>query len=289
MNTFFKISMLGFLGVALFAGCDKTKPYKVTVPPAQVHFTGDKTQVYSVVVDPVPTYKVTVGTTDVADVDREVGFAVKLSSGAVSGTDFTISPTDKVVIPAGHTTADITVQAKFNSYTAGEKDTLTFFLKEPSVKVAAFMDTVKLVLRGPCFDGDISASTPISMMNGDYTNTMEPGYGPYTSSITGLVHPATGTTSTGTINNVFDSFGPLTINFDWTDPNNVKVNIPLQQTDLDYDAGQPFLVRSSPGQVNKFSICNQTLTMTIDVIVNNYPAPGSAAYYDRNYAITMGR
>lgn len=292
MKTFNKFSLLGLLAIGLLVSCDKTKPYETKIAEPQAHFTGNKNQIYSVVTNPPPAYKITIGTTDVSDANREVGYTLVKSAGAIQGTDFTITPADKVTIAAGQATADITIQANYASYTAGQKDTLTFYLKEPSVKPAGFSDTIRLVLRGPCFDGDISANgTLITVMNGNYANTREPsiGYGPYTSSISGLVQPATGTTSSGSINNVFDTFGPLVINFDWTDPNNVKVNIPLQQTNTDYAPGQPFLVRSSPGQQNKFSVCNQTLTMTIDVIVNNYPAVGQAAYYDQNYPITMGK
>jgi hypothetical protein len=127
-------------------------------------------------------------------------------------------------------------------------------------------------------------------MGGSYTNTFEDGgsYGPYTSTISGIT-VLTPTTGTAKIDNLYDYFGPLNINFDWTDPANIKVEIPLQQTNQNYAAGQPFLVRTSPGQTSTFSVCSQTISLIIDVIVDNYPAPGSAAYYDQAYDVNLAR
>lgn len=273
--------------ISIFAviGCNKNKPYETVVAPAQAHFVGSKTQVYEILTNPAPAYNVVVGTTDVSSSDRTITYNVSSPSGAVAGTQYTLGTTGTVTIPAGQATANIDVHGIYNAYTSGRKDTIVFSLKEPSVKPAGFLDTVKLILRGPCFDGSVDQSS-ISQMSGNYTNTFENGsYGPYTTTIS-TITLTSATTGTATVNNLYDYFGPVTINFDWTDPNNTSVSIPLQITNQVYAPGQPFYVRTKPGASNKFSYCNNNLAFTLDVLVN---ISGTLYYYDNGVIYTMGR
>lgn len=277
-------SILGIVAlVVLLGSCDKTKLYENTLPPAQAHFVGDENQTYSVTGSPAPTYNVVIGTTDVASVDRVINYEVTSPTGAVAGTQYTIGTTGSVTIPAGQTIATIDVHGDVSAYTAGRKDLLVFSLKPGSVENATFSDTVKLLMRGPCFDGDIEN---ISDMAGSFTKTFENGsYGPYTTTI-GSVTPTSATTASAKLTNLYESFGPVTINLDWTDPNNTKAEIPLQITDKLYAAGQPFYVRTTPGSANNFSICNQRFSFILDVLVN---IGGTLYYYDREVVYTMGR
>lgn len=278
------IGLLIVIG-GLFIACKKENT--LVVAPAQAHFVGNRNQAYFITTAAATPYKITVGTTDVSTSDRTITFKLSSNTGAVSGTHYTLSGVsgNTIVIPAGKATADITVQGIFTPYNnTGRKDSLMFVLSAPSVDPAKFSDTVKLLLRGPCFDGDVT----LSEMGGDYANSNDPDDAVYTATVTNLT-TLTPTTGTGKIANLWDVFTPVTINFDWTDPTNTTVSIPLQAAGLDYDAGQPFLIRTSPGQVNKFSICNGRIDLIVDLIVDNYPAPGSAAYYEKNYRMTILR
>jgi hypothetical protein len=279
-----RISLLGFALLALVAlNCKKTG---ITIPPAQAHFVGDATQPYDILVDPVPTYSITVGTTDVSSSDRTISYSITSPSGAVAGTNYSIGgKPGTVVIPAGEATATIDVQGIFAPYTSGRKDTLVFKLETPDVEVAGFQNTLMLILRGPCFDGDV---TDIKVMSGTYANSTDPDDPVYTATVNNIT-ALTATTATGKIANLWDVFAPVTINFDWTDPLNTKVSIPLQPAGIDYDAGQPFLIRTSPGQANKFSVCNEKITLIVDLIVDNYFGPGQGAYYEQNYPMTIRR
>mgnify|MGYP003345785773 CR=1 FL=1 len=152
MKFFSNILALAIVAASFFlTGCDKTKPYDLTTPPSLVHFIGGKTQIYSVLNDPAPAYTILVGTTDKANVDRLVTYNVTYSSGAVPGTDFTISggTNNQLVIPAGQTRASISVNAVYAQYPFGASDTLVFTLGNPSVDPAKFLDTVRLVISGP--------------------------------------------------------------------------------------------------------------------------------------------
>jgi hypothetical protein len=262
------VLLLGFMALT---GCDKTKPYDTKEVESQAHFLGAKNQSVIITTNPAPSHVITIGTTDVSDVDREVTYDLKTSAGATLGTDFTLTPANKVVIPAGQATATVTVQPNYSSYTAGQKDTLTFTIKEPSVKAAAFLDTVKLTLRGPCFEGDIIPSNFL----GAYNNTNEifgtSTYGPYQTTIANVT-PVSATTATITVTNIFDfGWNPITFTLNWTDVNNRTVTL-VQQSGIgdagtlnSAYAGQDISVRPFAGQTGTYSWCNGTVQLKMQV------------------------
>lgn len=283
LKTFFHLGGLSLMMALVFAGCKKEDT--LVIPDEYAHFLNQGGDSYFVTA-PNTTYSLSIGTTNVSDADRTISFSVSSPTGAVEGTHYTLS-THSITIPAGQSKATVTVSGDYNEYTSGRKDTLIFTINDPSVEAAPYNREFKLFMRGPCFDGEVD---DITIMGGAFANTFEGGgsYGPYTVTVSSLTQTGP-TTATAQISNLWDYFGPVTINFDWTDPNNTIVSIPLQQTDQDYDVGQPFLIRTSPGQVSKFSVCNNKITLTVDIIVNNFPAPGSAAYYDQNLDIVLSR
>lgn len=270
------------LGAGIYS-CKKTETF---TPPVQTMFVVTNTSGTYSIAAPGVVYKIPVGLTAVSGQDRTISIEVSSPTGAQLGTQFTIS-SSSITIPAGKVVDTLIIFGKYDEYLAGRKDTLKITLSGSDVETAAFNNTYTLLVSGPCFDGDIS---DINVIAGDFANTFENGggYGPYTVTISNITQ-LTPTTGTATATNLYDSFGPININFDWTDPNNTIVTIPLQQTDQDYDVGQPFLIRTSPGLVSKFSVCNQTISLFIDVIVDNYPSPGSAAYYDKELDEVLSR
>ena len=278
MTTKMKYTLLAIsLSSAIIISCEKTK---ITVPPEVATFTNQSSGIYFITA-PGVTYDVPVGVTTISDKDRTITFSVSSPTGAVQGTDYTLSGTS-VLIPAGQTLGKIVVSGDFNSYSTGRKDTLVFTLNTPEVAPSDYNGSFKLLMRGPCFDGDVT----ITDMAGDYTKTFEnASYGPYTTTISGIISTSA-TTGKGSIDNLYDSFGPVEIRFDWTDPSNTMVEIPLQKTDLEYDVGQPFYVRTKPGASNKFSVCNQQLAFILDVLVD---INGTLYYYDNGVEYTMAR
>ncbi|MEO8404620.1 MAG: hypothetical protein ABI480_08500 [Chitinophagaceae bacterium] len=282
--------------IALFvivAGCDKNEVYKTKEADPEVHFTGGAIQSYSVVVNPAPAYTVTVGTTDVADVDRTVTFHVSSPTGATSGNQYVLSnSTGILTIPAGQATASFSVLANFASYSSGRKDTLVFTLDEPSVKVAGFSNVLKLALRGPCFEGDIVASDFL----GVYARTIEtfatnPPYGPYTTTVSNVT-PVTATSANVTVTNIWDNgWGPITFLLDWTDPANRIATVVSQAAISGSDAGdlnatyagQTIAVRPFAGTPGTFSWCNGTLTLKMQLGVTN------VGYFNALYTVNMAR
>jgi hypothetical protein len=294
------LSLLAILATAfVLGGCDKTKPYDVVVPPPQAHFVGKEVQTYKAEVNPAPIYNVVVGTTDVAKSDRLVTYNVTSLSGAVGGNQFTIASgnsTGTVTIKAGEAIANIAVQANAASYVSGRKDTLMFTLAEPSIKPAGFLDTVYLILRGPCFEGDVT----LSDLLGDYANTNEDfggAYGPYTTSISS-VNQTSATTGDIVVENIYDyGWSPITFHLDWTNPTNRLVtldrqyNIAAASTVTSNPAYSSYLVMVGPSPSagpGTFSICNQTLTLKIRVGLNDANST-PLGWFGTPYTVNMAR
>jgi hypothetical protein len=286
MNWSIKLLAACVFVTGLLSSCKKEDT--LVVPPALAHFTNKTSDTYFVIT-PNSSYKVPVGVTTVASQDRTFKVSITSPTGAQRGVHYTVVDT-VVVIPAGQTLDSIEIRGNETRYTTGRKDTLVLTIVGQDVPSSSYNNQFKLLLRGPCFAADIPDLATLESIAGDFTQTFENGgsYGPYTTVISN-VQLLTATTGTAKVSNLYDYFGPVTINFDWTDPANIKVSIPYQQTDKNYAAGQPFMIRTSPGLPNTFSVCTQKVSLTVDVIVNNYPAPGSAAFYDKDLDIIMSR
>lgn len=270
--------------VFVLGSCDKTKPYGIVIPSAAVHFVGDETQSYSVLSEDTPPYGVIIGTTDVSEQDRVVTYSVTSQTGAVQGSQYTLAPKGTITIPAGQSRATINVQGNYTFYEKGEKDTLIFSLSEPGITVAKFLDTVKLILGGPCFDGDVT----LSDMSGSYANSSDPDDPKYTAKVTNLV-TTSATTGTGVISGLWDGGAPVAISFDWTDPDNIAATIARQNIGFDAAVGMPFSIRTTAGQKSTFSVCNQTITLITDIIIENYFGPGDGAVYKSKYVFKVKR
>ena len=224
--------------IFILSSCDKTKLYDYEYPASEAHFIGAKNQSYQILSATQPAYKIDLGTTDVVNADREISYKVTSPSGAVGGTNYNIATgnsTGKIVIPAGQSTGNISVQGIFAPYNAtGRKDTLIFIITQPSIKSSIFSDTVKLALRGSCFEGDIV----LSELLGNYANTREvfgtSPYGPYLTKITSAV--STGVkTGRITVTNIWDNgWGPLQFDLDRNDPLNTSAIVVPQDLCLSH-------------------------------------------------------
>lgn len=271
----------------LAAACNKGVNDKTLTPPAFSEFgTNNLLGNYFVTNSPSSVFKIPVGITNTANTDRTIQLTITSPTGAVAGTQYTAPTT--VVIPAGKALDSLEVKGLFAGYPTGRKDTLRIHITGGDVPVNVYNNTYNLVLQKYC---DVT----LDGLAGNYNDTRETNsaggnpYGPYTVVIKDL-QLLTATTAKGLLENLWDDdLDDLEIYFDWADPANFSVSIPLQYTGQDYDVGQPLMVRTAPGQPNSFSSCDQTISLTADFIVNNYPTPGLSAYLARNYKIYIKR
>lgn len=284
----------------LLTSCDRTKPYTIEVPPAEAHFVGKMSQIYTVQDNANSQFKLSVGTTNVTNADRTITYKVKPSTNLAPGTGYTIATgntTGTVTIKAGQAVADIIIKAPFAPYAdPTRRDTLMFTLSEPSVKVAGFQDTVYLTLRGQCLESNVV----VAELLGDYANTNEDldgsAYGPYTTKISSAVATSP-TTANIVVENIFDAgWAPITFALDWSDPNNRTVTLE-NQTNIGLGstlvgANSPYAswqVQVGPGSAaGTFSSCNQTLNLNIGLGVLD-PATGQGGFFNVEYTVSMAR
>jgi hypothetical protein len=276
-----------FVLTVLVVSCEKTE---VTVAPSQAHFVGDEIQIYSIETDPAPVYNVVVGATNVADKDRTVTYTITSPTGAVAGTQYTLGSPGSIVIPAGQSTANIDIHGIYSAYTGGRKDTLIIMLQDPELTPAEFENTVRLVLRGACFEGDVDLNTLL----GDYKKTNETfgttPYGPYTTSVS-AVNQLTPTSGTIVVENIFDyGWNSITFTLDWSDPNN-RTAIVIAQSSGIADAGtldpsfagEEVAVRPFAGQPGTFSVCKNTITLKMQLGV------AGLGFFSSLYTVNMAR
>jgi len=257
-------------GISL-VGCDKTKVYDTTVAPPLAHFLKTSTIQYAVRgAGPIDPITIGVGTSDVTNSDRTVTISVTSPTGAAAGTQYNLS-SNTVTIAAGTATADFTLQGLLTGYPAGRLDTLFLTITEPSLKPAAFLSKVTVVMGDICSESD---AFNLNDFLGDYANTNETlgtsAYGPYTTTIT-AVASLTPTTGKISVANIFDDGWQDAIDFtlDWTDPNN-KVATCIQNSAIaGSDAGtlnsaysgMLMAIRQANGYPGTFSSCDQTFTL----------------------------
>jgi hypothetical protein len=274
MNKKINIPALAIAGLLFLTliGCDKNKPYDVIEAPGQVHFTAtSRNQSYYVENSPTNTYSVEVGTTDVSNTDRTVGFKVTSPTGAVSGTHYSLVTTNNTItIPAGQSKASIVVHGIFAPYSAGTRqDVLQFTLTEPSVTVAGFSDTINLTLQRYC-PVDLAAFTGNYVCQ-DYYNGAPDG-GPYTVTLT----PGTSTgTNTGfvTLNRLWGYTNPsVRINLNWNNPANFITTVERANWFVHSTYGQSVI---NPAGNGTFSSCDNTFTIAYEATV----AAGSFGRY----------
>ncbi len=292
------VALVAVLAVMfIMTGCDKTKVYDVAVSRPAAHFVGERNQFYSVIVNPAPVYKLVVGTTDVANVDRIVSFNITSPSGAVAGTDYTIDRAGTVTIPAGKTMDTITIQGNFASYSLGERDTLIVALTQPSLEITAFSDTVRLIIAGPSPCDE--ANPTLTDLIGNYDNTNEVfgtgPYGPYTTSISAVT--VTGpTTGTIVVQNIWDNgWGPITFNLNWSNPSSPTAVVVPQAAipgsnagDINPTyAGQTVAVRVPSAALSAtpgfYSYCNETFTLKMQLGVTG------VGFFNALYTVNMAR
>ncbi len=278
-------SKIGLVALSFFllitTGCDKTELYEIKKADPIAHFvTASPVLNYYVRDNDLDSFIVQVGTSDVANVDRTVTYNISSPSGAVEGTDYEIigsGPAKTVTIKAGSAIASLKIHGKFDSYSAGNKDTLVFSLAQPSLTVAKFLDTVRVVLQPYCdvflddFIGEYTKSFDIQ--------TGQPTYGPYALEITSAVTNSNGTSGYLMINNVWDVGGPdIRVNLDWSNPANFNTTIPAQFLYKDGTYGDATITGVATGS---FSSCEGKLSLSYRVTV----AAGSFG----NFTTTIAR
>lgn len=257
------ISFVTLAAVILFGACKKRAEDYFAVPPAESHFQNSTSGSFYVQDVSNPTFKIPLGITTVADVDRKITVSVSSPTGAAAGAQYNL-PSTTVTIPAGKAIDSLTVQGIFAGFPGTRKDTLKFTITGGDVTPSAYNSTYTLVLQKYC-------PVNLSAFVGAFTKTDDnDGTGFYTTTVNAVTSAnQTGPTSgyimvTGLWG--VPGSGPIRVDLDWSDPANFKTSIPT---------GQPLYVHSTYGQAyvrpngtGSFSACSNSFTLKYQVYVN---------------------
>ncbi len=274
-----KIKLVAFsLTCLLIFSCKKQEA--ITISESVGHFTEKSSDTYFVT-GPNVTYKVPVGISTVSDKSRTITVSVSSPTGAVLGTQYTLSTTS-VVIPAGKVIDSIEVKAVYSQYTGTRKDTLIFTIQAgDTFTPAVYNNKFTLVVRGACFPGDIA--TNLQALVGDYNNTIEQvgsgaPFGPYHTKIVSATLTGT-TTADIVVANIFDdspTWNNIKFTLDWSNAANPKITLLTQNAGGNAGVlfgpsfnGMPFAVGAFPTQDGTFDFCAQKLTLRMKIGVFN--------------------
>jgi hypothetical protein len=260
--------------------CDKTQLYETAVPPQLVHFNTAGSVTY--IVNRDPNVNLEVGTTDVANADRQATFLITSPTGAQLGTHYNIEnrtdTTGTFTFAAGATRDFLKISAVLSEYTGtGRIDTLIVSLVQPGVPVADFKNSVRIVVK-ECVESNII----VEDLLGDYANSTDNFFDEtYTTNVSYAI--STGPTSGRLkVKNILnrstengDNAGPwggITLDLDWSDPNNKTVSV-LQAAVPNSNGGDLFgadyedllaAIRQAGSQNGTFEYCNQKITLKVN-------------------------
>lgn len=214
-----------------------------------------------------PAFKIPVGLTNVSSEDRIINF-VYTSRNAASGVQYTSPST--LTIKGGSSIDTLRLQGLFAGYPAGRKDTVKITFS--GVKGVDRKDSFEVIMQRYC-------DVVLGNLSGNYTRTNEYSgsgafsYGPYTTVVKNIV--STGATKAeGYIENLYDyGWSDIKVLLDWTNPAAFTITVPLQPTNAS-GSGVSF-VRSSAGKVNTFSSCDNTFTISLDLLDANQAVTSS--------------
>jgi len=307
MKKYISFILASFAAVLIMTGCKKVSD--VTIPPAQAHFCNTSTTTLFINDNTQPyTFKVPVGVTTTSTVDRKVTISV-YSKTAVEGTNYTISK-KVVTIPAGQAldTTSVLITGIYAPYNGNKrKDTLYLVITKPDVTPSDYNDSLTVVLRGPCFDGDIDASALDGVL-GVYNNDVETYKGGSNSPYGGLTIKSysltSATTATITFNGIGNggvigaiNLGDVPFIYDWTDPNNITLSI-SQETVTSQDAGvaigsnpnkYTLVINATSGSTGTLSVCHGTGSIVYRLGVYDPKTQQVLGYFSGDFATTFAR
>jgi hypothetical protein len=279
LSRFLSVASLAF--VVFFTSCKKNN-FSVDVDPLQtpsraqfVPANGINRVSYFVLSSGAP-YKIPVGMTDVATVDRTINLTYS-SRTAVAGQQFNAPAT--MTIKAGQAVDSLNFVGLFAGYaTPGRFDTVK--VKFSGIGGVVLKDSFELIMRKYC-------DVVLTNLAGNYPNTREfssagaLSWGPYLTVLKNVVSTGA-TTATAQIENMYDDgWGDINCTLSWASPTSFTVAIPLQATG---SPNRSVRTSTAAGAVSTFSSCDNTLTLDIDLVNTT-----TGAVTTSRYRIVMAR
>jgi hypothetical protein len=280
------ILLLGTITLILgLVSCKKKT--EAAMPPAnsELAFDNAPKNFFVLSTSPGDVFKIPVGITTPLDHPVTVQFSYT-SATAIAGTHY--SAPASITIPAGKVIDTLQLKGFFSNIPAGVAHNLTVKISGGDLPGLVGKDSVLVTLRRYC-------NVVLSSLLGAYPNTNEffgSPYGPYSTSVlTATPVSGSSTKATVTIANIYDAgWNPITFELDWTDPANFKATVVSQSSGIG-DAGtlnpaytgMQVAVRPFAGQQGTFDMCNQVLTLRLQLGV------AGLGWFSGLYTVTMKR
>ena len=274
--------LLGALSMSLFS-CKKNEHLEELVKtPEAVRFNvAVHSATYFINTTTGLTYKIPLSISTPSTEDRVVSFTYSSPTGAAKGAQY--NAPDQITIPAGKLLDTLTINGLFDGYaTPNRKDTLLIKITGPDT--LNNKGNFRLIMQKVC-------PTVLNDLLGDYDNTREvfgtSAYGPYTTTITSAT-ALTATTGEIVVANIYDfGWNPIKFKLDWTVPTATTVTLAAQDgvgpgSTLGYP-GESVSVRPFAGQVGTVNMCNQTITLRLQIGVQD------VGWFGSLYTVNMAR
>ncbi len=262
---FNKISRIFFAAASMavvMVACKKEVNDDIISPRSEVKFATSDTgtmalpKVYYVENNPNSMFRIPVGFTTVSDQDRTINISYSSPTGAAQGTQFTAPTT--ITIPAGQAADTVELKGLFAGYAGNRVDTIRVKVTSPDAPSSQFASTYHLVLRPYC-EVDLTALAGPYNSTMEYTSAGALSWGPYTTVLKDIVQTSA-TTATAKIENIYDfGWNDLNVVLNWANPANFTVTMPAQSSGTGYN------VVSASGQLNTFSSCERSITLTLNI------------------------
>lgn len=253
-----RYGILALLALIVAMGCTKEK---LSIPPSYIHFDFVNTADYYITQDGKSSFKIMVGLTAAAEVDRTVDIFITSPTGAKEGQQYTVSK-KSVTIPAGQIADSIIVKGLYAGFDGGRRDSLVLSLTGGNASPMPEAMTYTLTMQQYC---DVS----LSMFDGEYISheyysdgsPVQPPYPVYLTPI-----ESTGPTSGKVrLDGLWGSSVPVTFNIDWSNPSAFNTEVSPSAFDVDPTYGQMTI---KPNGKGSFSSCNNTLRLQYEVTVS---------------------
>ncbi|MBS4064522.1 MAG: hypothetical protein KGZ74_08170 [Chitinophagaceae bacterium] len=254
--------------VAILLVAASCKKQETTIPDAVAQFnTKSTTESYFITNSASSVYKIPIGVTSKSDRDRTINFNISSPTGAVAGTQYTLSASN-VTIKAGSVVDTLYVRGIFAGYPGARKDTLKFEITGGDIPPSSYAKNYTLVLQKFC---DVT----FSVFTGAYKGTDYDEIGAIVSSVTD--YPITFTpqadNKTIRVNNMWELPVNVNVELDYSNPGNFTTNVPDQNYFVHPTYGQVKIRAAGKGT---FSSCDNTFEIRYEPYV---PGLGTFGVY----------
>lgn len=257
--------------ISVFNSCKKhTNAENIVIPPSQVHFMYKKSK-RCFVNSANDSFRIRIGLTDVSNVNRTVTLSAS-SPTAKEGVDYMLTKKTFTIKPGQAIDQFYIKPLNVAAYLAGRRDSITISVVQPGVAASTINGSITVQLREPCVDANFVAGD-FDFLLGPYEETQDDGAGAFYKTEFKSYTLTSPTTATIVINNLWDAYGDVEFDVDWSSPisgitvmpKTVVYNIDLSTLGYNVPAGRYYLAIQPSATPGFMLPCTPEFNLTYDV------------------------